>query len=101
MTVQELRDLLTAAPALPWSIVSNLEGCDTSGDWIVSADDDAIVCALPADAALIIAAVNALPALLNLAEAVQDHNCPNEHWSWLDNPPHCRTCHALNQLENQ
>lgn len=101
MTVQELRDLLTAAErisGLPWTLLGQTDIRCGDGNYLVREAD---FIDRPENAALIVAAINALPALLNLAEAVQDHNCPNEHWSWLDNPPHCRTRHALNQLENQ
>lgn len=64
MTVQELRDLLGMAAPRPWRIGGELHGC------IVSADDDTLIRPLPGDAGLIVAAVNALPALLDLADAV-------------------------------
>lgn len=54
----------------------------------------------PENTALLVAAVNALPGLLDLWEAAaKDHHCVNEHWSWLDNPPHCPICAALDRIE--
>lgn len=66
MTVQELRDLLDQAATLPWI----LDADDTQNN-VVSADDDHVTGKLwPHDAALIVAAVNALPTLLDATEAL-------------------------------
>lgn len=68
MTVQELRDLLDQAATLPWI----LDADDTQNN-VVSADDDHVTGKLwPHDAALIVAAVNALPKLLDVWEAARE-----------------------------
>lgn len=83
MTVQELRDLLGMAAPRPWRIGGELHGC------IVSADDDTLIRPLPGDAGLIVAAVNALPALLDIADAARLHDCQTTA---------CPICDALERL---
>jgi hypothetical protein len=70
VTTEELRRLLDAATPGPWHIhKDNLEDlvCSPSGTLIAETQ-----LRIPEDAALIIAAVNALPALLAVVEAAHD-----------------------------
>lgn len=36
--------------------------------------------------------------ILDLVDAAKGHRCERRHWSWLDNPPHCPICDALERL---
>ena len=64
--ITELRKLLVEATSRPWWVENGALGTLISdGDAIAECYDDA-------DAALIVAAVNALPKLLDLADAVRD-----------------------------
>ncbi len=66
MTVQDLRDLLNQASALPWTFHAH-----SWHEQIESADDEHVAGKIrPDDAALIVAAVNALPTLLDATEAL-------------------------------
>lgn len=62
-----LRELLDAA-TLPWGTVASARGGDVT---VYDAGGDGVVFALPEDAALVVAAVNALPALLDVADAAR------------------------------
>lgn len=68
-----LRTLLSAATARPWRVESayNNGGMPTSDFFIPGHHGDVSVEMLTADADLIVAAVNALPQLLAIAEAAQ------------------------------
>jgi hypothetical protein len=70
MTIEELRRLLAEATPGPWHIhKDNLEDlvCSPSGTLIAETQ-----LRIPEDAALIVAAVNVLPALLAAVEAAHD-----------------------------
>lgn len=65
---------------------------ETDTHWVITISDD------PAATRTL----SALPGLLDLWEAAtKDHHCVNEHWSWLDNPPHCPICAALDRIEKE
>jgi hypothetical protein len=65
--IADLRDLLAAATPGPW-IVGVFHGCIFGPNYVAVADT---VDGHVADAAIIVAAINALPALLDIAEAAR------------------------------
>lgn len=74
MTVRELRDLLAAAErvsGLPWTLTRKGDRHPICGDGDHLVGIDAAILH-PENAALLVAAVNALPALLDLAEGAAD-----------------------------
>lgn len=114
MTVQELRDLLTAAAPGPWYLCgregSRWIGCDPHDSPFERSAGEKVWAALSVgnfaepDAALLVAAVNALPALLDVAEATERHH-RSHHCDWrarsaanLENAPPCPICDALERL---
>lgn len=102
MTVQELRNLLDATErvsGLPWSL--DEDGDIRTGDGENLMDIDGFR-GTPHETALIVAAVNALPALLDVAEAARLHDCQttagySANLRARKEPP-CPICDALERL---
>lgn len=102
MTVQELRNLLAAArqvSGLPWTLINGGYVLDSNQEPVAGYDGEINN---PEVAAFLVTAVNTLPALLDVADAAQLHDCQttagySANLRARDEQP-CPICDALERL---